>query len=56
VRTGLTDAQWTEVVSGTVKPGTEIVTAIVDPEATRTAATSNIFRQTGLQRRRYRGR
>jgi HlyD family secretion protein len=42
LRTGITDGQWTEVVSGDVQPGQEIVTGVILPSKKPAAApTSN---------------
>jgi HlyD family secretion protein len=49
VSTGLTDAQWTEIVSGDVNPAAEIVTGVRSSDATaRPTAGRNIFSGTGI--------
>jgi hypothetical protein len=48
LRTGLADAQWTEVVSGEVNPAAEIVTGVRSSDASPSAAARNIFSGTGI--------
>ena len=54
LRTGITDGTNTEITSGELQPGTEVVTGIVLPNASRTnagaAATGNPFQQGGGNR------
>ncbi len=45
VRTGLSDAQFTEIVSGDVPPGLEVVTGVTPPESAFRPSVGGIFQQ-----------
>jgi HlyD family secretion protein len=50
LRTGITDGQWTEVLSGDIQPGQELVTGIILPVAKTAPANGNPLMQQQNQR------
>jgi hypothetical protein len=50
LRTGITDGQWTEVLTGDVQPGQELVTGIILPVAKTAPASGNPLMQQQNQR------
>jgi hypothetical protein len=50
LRTGITDGQWTELITGDIQPGTEVVTGIILPVVKTSTTSTNPLMQQQQQR------